>query len=225
MKKLFAVLLTVWAFNASAQQTASTALNVQRFRIAFNGGFSQMLAKTSSEVPAEDRDYVGALKSGYHYGIDATYFVKSWGLGLKFNQFKSSNSGFSTFEDARVSISDHLTTTFVGPSFSAKKSSASNVHTFVFGLGMGYLGHRDNSSIGNIPVKLTGSTFGAAIDAAYDVKVTKYLALGAQLSMVGGSLSKITVEGMGVSEVRKLEDNQRENLSRLDVSLGARFNF
>jgi len=226
MKKLLVALLATLAFYAKAQETAKTSvLNIQRFRIALNGGFSQMTAKTSPEIAAEDRDYVAALKSGYHYGLDATYFLRSWGLGFKFSQFKSSNSGMGTFEGARVSVSDQFNIAFVGPSVSGKTTSASNVHTFLFGLGMGYLGYRNNSTMEGIPFKLTGSTFGAAIDVAYDIKVAKWLALGAQLSMVGGSLGQIKVEGAGVSETKKLEDNQRENLSRLDVSLGARFNF
>ncbi len=226
MKKLLVALLATLAFYAKAQETAKTpVLNIQRFRIALNGGFSQMTAKTSPEIAAEDRDYVAALKSGYHYGLDATYFLKSWGLGLKFSQFRSSNSGMGTFEGSRVSVSDQFNIAFVGPSVSGKKTSANSVHTFLFGLGMGYLGYRNNSTMEGIPFKITGSTFGAAIDVAYDIKVAKWLALGAQLSMVGGSLGQIKVEGMGVSETKKLGDDQRENLSRLDVSLGARFNF
>ncbi len=226
MRKLFVALLATLAFHAKAQEVAkSSVLNVQRFRVALNGGFSYMTAKISPEVSPQDRNYISGLKSGYHYGIDAAYFVKSWGLGAKFSQFKSSNSGLGTFEGNTVSVSNHLTTTFIGPSVSGKKTSASNIHTFVFALGMGYLGYRDNSLVNNVPIKITGGTFGAAIDFGYDIRVAKYLALGAQLSMVGGSLGKANYESVGGSFTQKFDDDRRENLSRLDISLGARFNF
>ena len=88
----------------------------------YKGG-SQLLAKTADAVPTENKNYVSELKSGSHYGADVSYFVKpTWGLGIKFSQFKSANSGIMSGTDqignlVLLSMEDNLTHTFVGASF------------------------------------------------------------------------------------------------------------
>ena len=98
MKKLFFALLAACAMNASAQEETKTKkLEAGKFRIALNGGFSRLLAKTAESVGAENKDYVSALKSGINYGVDGAYFVSNViGVGLKFNQFRSSHTGSLT---------------------------------------------------------------------------------------------------------------------------------
>ena len=225
MKKLFFLLLTAVVFNANAQNATSQTVNSQRFRISLQGGFSQLLAKTSDAVPAELRNHVSELKSGYHYGGDVTYFVRpTWGLGLKFNQFRSLNS--TMFYDemmiAQGIEETKLVNTFIGPSFATRYESPSQKHMFLFNVAIGYMGYRSSTGM---RIETTGGTVGSALDAGYDYQITKHFALGAQLSIVGGVLSKLTYKSGNMSVTETLPDNQKESMARLDVSFGARFNF
>ena len=90
---------------------------------------------------------------------------------------------------------------------------------------MGYLGYNNDAGIAGQPVKITGGTFGSALDADYDFNITKHFALGAQLSLTGGTLSRLNYAMGDVTNTQTFDDDQKESMSRLDFSLGARFNF
>lgn len=189
------------------------------------------MAKTSDAVPAQSRDYVSELKSGYHYGADVTYFIKpTWGLGAKFNQFRTSNEGIMGSTDQMgnlvlLNMEDNIKHTFIGPSFSTKYTTLNTKHTFIFAVALGYLGYHNSATIASQPIEITGGTFGSALDAAYDLNITKSFAIGAQLSITGGTLSKLTYSSGGVSNTQTFGKDEKESMSRLDFSLGARFNF
>jgi hypothetical protein len=229
MKKLFLALLVASAVHVNAQEKIASkpTTTIQNFRLALHGGFSWLTAKTSDQVPAESKAYVAELKSGYHYGVDATYFIKNTlGIGAKFSQFKTSNSGGTTIVDGMsASLAEDITHTFIAPSFSTKYSTINQKHHFIFAIGLGYLGYHDDAVISGVPITATGGTFGSAIDAAYDLSLTKNFAIGAQIAFVGGSLSKITYEANGRKETVDLGKDQKESLTRFDLSFGARFNF
>lgn len=226
MKKLFFLLLTTVAFNANAQNSSSeTTVSNQRFRFALQGGFSQLLAKTATSIAPQNRNYISELKSGYHYGADLTYFLKpTWGLGLKFNQFRSSHTGIYNDETlGTLDLTTTLVNTFIGPSFATKYDSANNKHLFFFNVAIGYMGYLSDKE--SLQVESTGATVGSALDAGYDYRITKNIAIGAQVSIVGGVLSKVTHKRGNQSVTETFPDNQKESMSRLDVSFGARFNF
>ena len=64
-----------------------------KYRVSVNGGWSNRLAEVSEDVPDDLKEYVRELKTGYHYGIDITYFFSERaGFGFKNNRFNSENS-------------------------------------------------------------------------------------------------------------------------------------
>ncbi|MDQ8004981.1 MAG: hypothetical protein REI64_09305 [Pedobacter sp.] len=224
MKKLFFALLVACAMNASAQEETKTKkLEGGKFRIALNGGFSRLLAKTAESVGAENKDYVSALKSGINYGVDGAYFVSNIiGVGLKFNQFRSSHEGLLTVgPGANANIKTDQVHTFIGPTFGTKFGSADNKHLFVFTSALGYMGFWSHNGF----VKTTGDTVGSALDLGYDYNITKQFAIGTQISFVGGTLSNITYTSANGSVNEKLDKNNRESMARMDISFGARFSF
>lgn len=217
-----------YAFSELPKTYTSTATAIHsKFRIALNAGFSQLLAKTSESASPQNRSYISELKSGYHYGLDAAYFIsKDLGFGMKLNQFKTSNSGvFYNEMSGSFLVEDNISTTFIAPSFTGKLVSPSNNHTFIFGVALGYLNYINNGRNGNAVLKLNGATLGSALDAGYDLKLFKNFAIGAQASIISGVLTSYTVSSGSMSKKVELSENERENLSRLDLSLGARFNF
>lgn len=224
MKKLFLALLVASAVHVNAQEKIESkpTTTSQRFRLAFNGGFSRLLAKTSASLSPQNKAYVDQLKSGANFGLDASYFVaREWGLGLKFNQFRSSHTGLMDYGGNAFNASTDLVNTFVGPSFATKYETTSRKHLLLLSAALGYMHYWNHNGF----IKTTGGTVGSALDFGYDYRITKSFALGAQLSFVGGVLNKLTQTNGSMSVTTKLEDNNRESMARLDLSVGARFNF
>ncbi len=92
------------------------------FRVALNAGYSYQIGKIADGVPADFKDYIKHLKSGYHFGGDLSYyFNESLGFGLKYYLFKASNSMNNIYlEDIEGNrtygkMSDDLTITFFWP--------------------------------------------------------------------------------------------------------------
>jgi hypothetical protein len=228
MKKL--LFIAIIAFNVSlshAQNSSDTTLTTQRFRIAVNGGFSRRLAKTADDVPANLKQYVNQLKSGYNIESDISYLFDDWGVGIKYTIFKASNS-ISNVSVRDINgntrtgnLADDISINFIGPSVSTKYSSKNLKHIFLFSAALGYMTYKNNAVIID-PYKITSSTFGSSLDANYDFKVIDKLYLGAHISFNGGTLKSITFDNGQVIK-RELEKNEYESLTRIDLSLGLRF--
>lgn len=228
MKKLFFLI----AFSAIALgATAQDTLNLMpRFRVVLNGGYSRRLAKTSEQIPAAFKDYVNDLKNGYHLGADAAYFFNNkWSVGLKYNLFKASNSlanvtGQDSFGNQRNgTISDDIQIDFIGVSTASRHISTNGRHHLVLGLALGYMGYNNNSVLFD-PLKISGKTFGATLDGGYDIRIAKKLFLGTQVSFIGGMLNSLNYEVGNTKTKIDLEDDNKEGLSRMDISVGLRLN-
>jgi hypothetical protein len=204
-------------------------VNDERLRIAINGGYSYQTAKIADGVPADFRNYVKELKSGYHFSADFSYFFsESMGFGLKYCLFKTSNSLDNIYiednDGFRIygKMSDDLNISFIGPSFSTKMSNQSNGNTFIINFSLGYIGYsNDKVIISNY--KMTGSTLGLALDIGYDIKLSRNFSLGFQISSITGALSEFDWNDGTTTETIKLEKGKYESLNRLDFSVGLRF--
>lgn len=89
---------------------------------------------------------------------------------------------------------------------------------------MGYFGYNNDASIGGIPFNLKGSTFGLVLDLEYDIELSKEFYLGFLASVSLGSLSKITYDDGFTKEEIELGDQERESMSRIDLSIVLSFN-
>jgi len=201
----------------------------QHFRFALNGGYSYMTAKIAESVPAELKNYTKELKSGYHFGGDITYyFTESLGFGGKCVVFKSSNSMNISIEDTygdRVygKMSDNITNLFIGPMFSTTFLDWNQNNAFILNLSLGYMGYKNNGVlIDKLIIK--GNTMGFSWDIGYDISLSEKFSLGLQLSLTSGVLSKLKFSDGIRTETIKLEKGEHENLSRIDFSIGLRFN-
>ena len=202
----------------------------QHFRFALSGGYSYMTAKVAEGVPADFKNYIKGLKSGYHFGGDMTYyFTESLGVGGKCFIFKSSNN----IDDIYVEkpngtreygkMSDDLTISFIGPIFSTRFLNPNKRSAFLMNVSIGYLGYLDNKILVN-KYQIKGSTVGVGFDIGYDIGLSENFSLGFQLSFLTGSLSKYKLnDGMYIETVI-LEEKDYENLTRIDLSIGLRFN-
>lgn len=203
--------------------------NYKHFRIAINGGYSYQTAKVSESVPSDFKDYIKELKSGYHIGGDLTYyFTEPLGIGFKYYLFKSSNSVYNIYlEDTYGNrtygkMSDDLTISFIGPTFSTRLLSHNKKNAFLMNLSLGYMGYSNDKIIID-KYKITGSTMGLSFDIGYDIGLSDNLSLGFQLSFLTGTLFEYDWNDGTTTETIDLEKGEYESLNRIDFSFGLRF--
>nr|WP_321453405.1 DUF3575 domain-containing protein [uncultured Carboxylicivirga sp.] len=203
-------------------------VDYQQLRIAINGGYSYRTAKLSDEIPSDLRDYVKKLKNGYHLSGDITYFFSEpLGAGLKLSYFNASNSVHVISPESTgytsVEMSDDIDIFFIGPSINTRFYDKNKRNAFLMSMAIGYMDYTDNGRLVN-SVKISGSTLGVSFDMGYDVYLSDNFSLGFQLGFLAGTLNTIEqFDGVSTTTV-KLEENQYENLARIDFSVGLRFN-
>lgn len=211
-----------------ANYKAKNSYSGPKYRIAIQGGLSYLLAETASSVPAALRAHAKELKSGYHWGAEAHYLTdENFGFGVKYSMFYNNNiepNVSVTFSDNTVLYGIEVTNYihFIGPSILYKTQTSNGKNAWVSGLALGYMGYKQKEQIGNRHFTSTGATFGLGVDLGYDIYLSEKLSLGFMVSLAAGSLGEIDIEESGFSQTLELEE--RENLSRIDLSVGLRWN-
>ena len=156
------------------------------------------------------------------------YFIEQLGLGFKYYLFKSSNSLDNIFvEDINGNrtygkMSDDLTISFIGPSFSARLLSHDKKNAFLMDLSLGYMGYSNDKVIID-KYKMTGSTMGLSFEIGYDIGLSENFSLGFQISYLTGTLFEYDWNDGIMTETIKLEKGKYESLNRIDFSVGLRF--
>ena len=201
----------------------------QHFRVALNGGYSYQTAKVAESVPNDFKDYIKKLKSGYHFTGDITYyFAEPLGFGLKYYLFKSSNSLDNIYlEDTDGNrtygkMSDDLTISFIGPSFSTRILSHDKSNVFLMNMSIGYIDY-SNDKVVIDRYKMTGSTLGLSFDIGYDIGLSDNISLGFQISFLSGTLFRYDWNDGTTTETIDLEEGEYESVNRIDFSAGLRF--
>ena len=215
------------------QSNTKDELGLQQFnskwRFAIQGGYSIRIAKIVDGVSADYKSYLKELNKGFHLGGDISYFPNGndIGFGVKYNYYSANNSGdFFLENDAgdiqNIRIKDDIKINFIGPSFLMRYPSRKNLNAFYMGMALGYMSYADDASYFE-DFTITGKTLGVSFDFGYDFATSDNMAIGIQLSLVGGTLSKITYDNGIQSEVIELDDDSKESLTRIDLSIGLRF--
>jgi len=231
---LLAALIVFFTHQANAQRYRGFRDNdVTHFRIGLHGGWSYMIAKVSDDVPADFRSYVKELKSGYHYGGNAIYFFNSsLGVGIEYSGFRTANEMDNVWAMDTVTkavrtgkMRDDITISFIGPSFSSRFITGANDNFHIISsISLGYLSYKNKAVLFDA-YTLTSGTVGLGLTIGFDFKVEENIFLGAGLNYLSGSLSYYDYKDANSSERIELPEDNREGISRIDVSAGVRFNF
>ena len=196
-----------------------------------NGGVSFRTADLMEGLSKEEEDYMKDLLHGGHFSADAGYFIsESIGLGLKYNHFGSSNSMQNVTLDVNSdgypetgAMKDNINISFIGPMVSSMVWSGNRKNALFFNLALGYLHYLDKGELIGYDVKMKGSTFGMVGDIGYQIGLSEALSLAFTCSYTIGTLSEMKVELGDASYTLKLEDDKKENLGRIDLSVGLVF--
>ncbi|MBN2613654.1 MAG: hypothetical protein JXB00_19010 [Bacteroidales bacterium] len=198
------------------------------FRAALSGGWSNRTAKLSDDIPSEFRDYFEELKSGHQFSVDLSYyFSEHLGAGFKYNRYWSSNkinSVYMTLPDGTIrngAMSDNIGIQFAGPFVSTRILNRNKRNSLNILFAVGYLGYKDIATLID-DYTITGNTMGVCWDIGYDIGISKNLAIGFQVSLTSGTLTEITATDGINTETIKLEKENYENISHVDLSIGLR---
>ena len=196
--------------------------------MAVNGGYSYETARISESVPADFKNYVKELKSGYHLGGDLTYyFTEQLGFGFRYYLFISSNSMDNIYvvdlsgNTRYGNMSDDLKISFIGPAFSTRLLNGKKNNALSMNFSFGYMGYNDKKVLID-SYKVTGSTLGMSLDIGYDISISKNIMLGFQIAFITGSISKFYWNDGTTTQTIELESGSYENLNRFDFSVGLR---
>jgi hypothetical protein len=233
MKKLLliATILLTGTQTITAQRYRGFEPEYPKFRIGLQGGWSYRIAELSPSIPPAFRSYVKELKSGINYGADASYFItRSIGLGLKYSGYRSENELNSIYITDSVGkirygkMRDDITIQYIGPSLNTRVMSESETFHFVSSFSVGYLSYKNNVTVVD-NFTHTGSTVGVVAGIAFDFAVHPNIFLGADITATMGALSSYEEESATGRKKIELKENERESLSRIDISAGVKFNF
>lgn len=197
-----------------------SALSKYQHRIAINGGLAYRISPLSDDVPEEMKSYYNKLRSGYNYSLDFCLFPNnSIGFGVLYSIYKS-----KLYEKIlNEYYSDKLNITTICPMLYLRKYNADKSGAFVTSVGIGYMSYHNKQHYGKL-LMFDGKTVGSCLNVGYDISVSKEISIGLQLSAYIGALSKLSVYDYSTTETVELDGNEKEGLSRLDISLGIRFN-
>ena len=206
--------------------------NYPRFRFSINGGISYMPAKISETIPSDFKEYAKELKSGYHFGMDANYYLtEPLGLGFKYIVFNTKNNIANIWvEDLDGNrrygkMSDDMTITFFGPMFSARLLNSDKTNALFFGISIGYIRYLNDFVVID-DFEMTGNTAGIVYEIGYDIGLSEKVSLVFQLSSIAGNIFQYRLsDGVNVETVKlDGEDDQPISASHIDFSIGLRFN-
>ncbi len=199
------------------QKQEKRITNRNKWRLGFDIGIAYRIAETSTFVDRNLINLVEGAKFGYTFGTDCAYFFSTyWGVGLRYNYFKSSN------EELHGKIK--FQTNYVSPSIYARVPFRSNPNNiFISSFGLGYMGENQSCTYNSQDIKLKGSTVGIMVSVGFDVKLSSSTALSIEFAFLGGSLGEATITRDGTTQKQTLSDDQRERLSRIEFKLGLKF--
>lgn len=205
--------------------------NYSKWRFAVDGGFFNRTGAIPAGLSTSQQNYIKDIKSGSGISLGVQYFTsENLGFGWLFNHYNSSASlpGFSMQDADGTYISGLLTENvsidFNGPVYYTRFYDIKKKNALVTGLGLGYVGYLDQSSVGNLNFDLTGGTFGMYLSLGYDIKLSKSLDLGLKIALVGGTLTQYDFVYQNYRETVYLDENSYENLGHFDFTIGLRLN-
>jgi hypothetical protein len=244
---LFSILFPLLSFYLSSAKvnpanagSLAEDIPASRFVFSLNGGLGYLTGNTkaaktnmrSMGVSESDiNQYFRDFKTGA-MGMASIYYLltRELGIGVDYHVFTTSGQvrGYLDPGDGWTKyygiFSDKVYTNFAGVSFLTRENNRGK-WGFYTKLSLGMAFYRDEGSLINTPVLITGQSFATAGELGMTYSLSRHVSLNAGLSYMLASLGKMNNNnGTDIVEI-KLDKDTRENLSGLNLSGGLVFYF
>lgn len=209
-----------------SDSTATPAFVWPRLRIGVDLGGAYAIGGIDKDLTKDLQSHEQRLRFGLAAGADVSwFFMKSLGVGLKGKLFYSYSTALIPFV---ANISESIKIPFFGPMICTRVYSRSGKHCFVANLSAGYCGFF-NDFYYKTPGQFAAGTLGVSGDLGYDLRLSKHLSLGFQLSVFEASLYsadevKVKHEIINQDSVKETWGDGARLLSYIDFTIGLRYN-
>lgn len=219
-------------YNDEKTTNISTGKKYSKFILNASVGAAFRVGATPDGLTNEQKEYIKKLKSGTSYDF-STYYVKNeTGFGIKYNVYNSdgliANQSISLNDGTVIKgdFTDNIKISYIGPSMIYSQNEDSKVGEANMEFSLGYISYQNNSTIIGQPIKVTGSNLGAVGGFGYHFRIVPNFLIGGQINFIGGVLKRLKYTyADGTTETVKLNEEELENLWRIDLAIGAKFRF
>jgi len=236
-------LLTASAGHAQDTETNSTPISsIGKWRINLSGGYGYRMGNTDDQKDSyidmgfneSDVDaYFKDIKSGYKLAGQVHYmFWDNMGLGIDYNFFHTSASlsGYINSPDiyeytTLVKIEDDFFTNYIGASIYTENPLGQSQFKLYSQLSLGLSLYREEVLFSYTPLVATGNNLGVNFELGLEYEIAKNVSLGLGISYFASTISKIKFDDGQSTHTMELSDEERESLSRLDMTMGFSFYF
>ena len=162
------------------------------------------------------------------------FFSRTGGMGFSYDQMYTSNSGplmgigFENSDDTLIGVlNGNIEIQSIGINYLRRHYSLNGLLHVTLGMGLSYNNYHETLEIGEVPIlEVEGSTVGFNISLRGDVFLTKWLAVGGEVSYVASNFTKLKVtDSAGSRTIDLSESEQSVSGSFATFSGGIRFYF
>jgi hypothetical protein len=211
----------------------------ERLRFGTNGGLGYLVSSSKAAeedmvsqgfTPENAKSYYRDLKSGLYANADLIWMITpDYGAGIKYKFFDTSarTEGFVDPQDGvnlyYTTYKEHIYVNYLGAEILFQQF-VGNQKSFKLnsGYSIGLASYRNEAEYLNGYYLLTGKNIGMDIGLGLEYYLTRYLSVGADLSVFYSSIHKMKVTDGSNTTTINLEKDNYENLTRLNLSLGLR---
>lgn len=240
MKNCLFILVLLFCGVLECFSQISTEKEREKWRFSLSGGPGYMYA---SSKDAEDNlvdagidrhkaeSYYKDYKWGWQGNADLHYLLgPNLGIGAKYSFFSTSgklkdvslgNYNGDGLHNFFGDLEEQLYVNYIGPSLlgqafvnTRKTWKATALISF------GYANYRSETHILEVPALITSNNFGGYSELGMEYYLSKHIAIGVNLNYFAASFKKMNIKSNQGSQ--EIDYNKRENVSRLDLSLGIR---
>jgi hypothetical protein len=244
MKKYMITALCMLMFQISFSQPDIPEGNtsIPKFRLSMSGGAGYLMGSTKEAKrqltsmgfrQSDVNTYYNQLKLSFPADASIHYLInESLGAGLHYSYF-STGAGIKDLVEtgdgihkANVRMEEQIYINFAGASLLFQQWYGFNKRMGVsIAYALGYVTYRNEAYVFNFPALITGRKIGMTGDIGLEYKIRPKFALGADLSYLTGTITKIRIDNGSTVTTQKLEKEQYENISRVALTAGFKFYF
>jgi hypothetical protein len=198
-----------------------------KLRIGAYGGFSYLTGKIPDNIDLLLQDHLKRLKNGFHLGGDFSIFLNKYtALGAKYSIFITQDEVNDVmFYDSLGNlfmgkIAERVLVHYFAPHIFLRAGKDAGNIFFVFDGSIGCLLYRNLGVIGLSDFTMKGFTIGISIAPGIEFKVTPTFSINLNAGLTVGILNNMTMRKNGVTNAI---NDAKENISRVDLSLGFRW--